>query len=184
MVEATTRIELDLDRTDRQILEELQLNGRIAVAELARRVHLSPTPCVERIRRLESSGYIQDYVARLDARLLGFDLLAFIEVSLDRTNPDFFERFRLAIRDIEEIIECHMVAGNFDYLLKVRAVSMAAFRRFLVEKLTSIAGLQHTHTYFTLEEVKSNSRLSLLTAKSRSRKRSGGGRYSLNASLS
>jgi Lrp/AsnC family transcriptional regulator, leucine-responsive regulatory protein len=162
MVESPIRVVTDLDHVDRQILEELQGDGRISVAELARRVHLSTTPCQERVRRLERDGFIKDYVARLDTRRLGFDLVAFIEVSLDRTNPDFFERFRLAVRDIDEVIECHMVAGNFDYLLKVRAVSMSAYRRFLVEKLTSIAGLQHTHTYFALEEVKSSTRIPLV----------------------
>src|ERR1700691_5488611 len=110
---------LDLDRIDRQILEQVQLDGRISVAELARRVHLSTTPCLERLRRLERDGFIKGYIAQLDPSRLGFDLLAFIEVSLDRTNPDFFERFRLAVRDLDEVIECHMVAGNFDYLLKV-----------------------------------------------------------------
>lgn len=162
MVESPIRVVADLDRVDRQILEELQGDGRISVAELARRVHLSTTPCQERMRRLERDGFIKDYVARLDTRRLGFDLVAFIEVSLDRTNPDFFARFRLAIRDMDEVIECHMVAGNFDYLLKVRAVSMSAYRRFLVEKLTSIAGLQQTHTYFALEEVKSSARIPLV----------------------
>lgn len=172
-VESTTRVIFDLDRLDRQILDELQRDGRISVAELARRVNLSPTPCLERMRRLEREGFIKDYVARLDMRRLGFDLLAFIEVSLDRTNPDFFQRFRLAVRDMPEIVECHMVAGKFDYLLKVHVTSMSTFRRFLVEQLTSIAGLQHTHTYFTLEEIKAGSALSLtLPRATRARKRS------------
>ncbi|HEY3654709.1 MAG TPA: Lrp/AsnC ligand binding domain-containing protein [Steroidobacteraceae bacterium] len=172
MADSSPRNVSDLDRVDRQILDELQSDGRLAVAELARRVHLSTTPCLERMRRLERDGFIKDYIARLDIRRLGFDLLAFIEVSLDRTNPDFFERFRLAVGEIDEVIECHMVAGNFDYLLKVRAVSMVAFRRFLVEKLTSIAGLQNTHTYFTLEEIKADARLPLTpVASARSRKR-------------
>jgi Lrp/AsnC family leucine-responsive transcriptional regulator len=162
MVELPYRTVLELDRIDRQILEELQLDGRISVAELARRVHLSTTPCQERMHRLERDGFIKDYVARLDARRLGFDLLVFVEVLLDRANPDLFERFRIAIRDIDEVIECYMVAGNFHYLLKVRANSMAAFQRFLVEKLTCIEGLQQTHTTFALDEVKLSKRLPIL----------------------
>jgi Lrp/AsnC family leucine-responsive transcriptional regulator len=160
-----------LDRTDLQILDQLQMDGRLAVAELGRRVHLSPTPCLERVRRLERDGYITGYTARLDEQRLGFDLLAFIEVSLDRTNPDFFERFKRSVADLDEVVECHMVAGNFDYLLKVRTISMADFRRFLVEKLTPISGLQQTHTYFTLESVKSRLRVPLAAEPLRRRKR-------------
>jgi Lrp/AsnC family leucine-responsive transcriptional regulator len=159
MVELPPRTVLELDRVDRQILEELQRDGRVSVAELARRVHLSATPCQERMRRLEREGFIKDYVARLDARRLGFDILVFVEVLLDRSNPDLFERFRIAIRDIDEVTECYMVAGNFQYLLKVRANSMAAYQRFLVEKLICVEGLQQTHTTFALDEIKLSTRL-------------------------
>ena len=151
----------DLDPVDREILAELQRDGRLSVAELARRVSLTATPCFERVRRLERAGYIKDYAARLDPERLGFAVLAFIEVSLDRTTPDVLERFRLAVRELDEVLECHMVAGGFEYLLKVRAVSTSAFRHFLAERLNAIPGLQRTHTYLVLEEVKSTTALPL-----------------------
>lgn len=159
MVEDTLKTVAILDRVDRQILDELQHNGRLAVAELARRVHLSPTPCLERLKRLEREGFIRGYIARLDAVLLGFTVIAFVEVSLDRTTPDVIDQFHLAMQTLEEVMECHMVAGNFDYLLKVRSVSTHAFRKFLGEKLFAVPGLQHTHTYMALEELKATSRL-------------------------
>src|SRR5688572_24309157 len=120
-----------LDGIDGKILDILQRDGRVTNVELARRVHLSPTPCFERVRRLEQSGYIERYVAQLNPRKLGLGLLAFIEVSLDKTNPNAFDRFRLAVADMPEVQECHMVAGGFDYLLKVRVADMETYRGFL-----------------------------------------------------
>ena len=158
MVDSTTPA---LDRIDRQLLADLQLNGRLSMAELARRVHLSPTACVERIKRLERDGLIRDYVARLDAARVGLPVLAYVEVELDRTTAESFARFRSVVREFDEVLECHMVAGQFDYLLKVRVASLAAFRRFLGERLTSIQGLVHTRTYMVLEEVKADAPLAI-----------------------
>lgn len=143
-----------LDRTDRRLLGLLQADGRLAIAELARRVHLSPTPCLERVRRLEREGYIRGYVADLDPAKLGAGLIAFVEILLDRTTPDVFNRFRDAVLGLDPVQECHMVAGGFDYLLKVRVRDMSAYRGFL-EQLAAIAGVQQTHTYVVMEEVKS-----------------------------
>jgi len=143
-----------LDRTDRQILALLQKDGRLAVAELARQVHLSSTPCLERVRRLEREGYIRGYAADLDPARLGAGLIAFVEVQLDRTTPDVFNRFRDGMVGLEPVQECHMVAGGFDYLLKVRTADMGAYRRFL-EELAAIPGIEQTHTYVVMEEVKS-----------------------------
>jgi Lrp/AsnC family transcriptional regulator, leucine-responsive regulatory protein len=144
-----------LDRTDRKLLRLLQDDGRLSVAELARQVHLSATPCLERIRRLEREGYIRGYAADLDPALLGAALIAFVEVQLDRTTPDVFNRFRDGVIGLEPVQECHMVAGGFDYLLKVRTADMAAYRRFL-EDLAALPGVQQTHTYVVMEEVKSS----------------------------
>jgi Lrp/AsnC family transcriptional regulator, leucine-responsive regulatory protein len=146
----------NLDRTDRRLLSLLQKDGRASVAELARQVHLSPTPCLERVRRLERDGYILGYSAHLDPHRLEAGLLAFVEVSLDRTTPDVFAHFRDAMLAIEEVQECHMVAGGFDYLVKVRVRNMEAYRRFLGERLTGLRGVQQTHTYVVMEEVKSS----------------------------
>jgi Lrp/AsnC family leucine-responsive transcriptional regulator len=144
----------DLDRTDRRILALLQADGRLSVAELARRVHLSATPCLERLRRLERDGYIRGYSAELDPARLGAGLIAFVEILLDRTTPDVFNRFKEAVLSLDPVQECHMVAGGFDYLLKVRVADMAAYRGFL-EQLAAIPGVQQTHTYVVMEEVKS-----------------------------
>ena len=143
-----------LDRIDRRLLALLQGDGRLAIAELARRVHLSATPCLERVRRLEREGYIRGYTADLDPALLGAGLIAFVEVQLDRTTPDVFNRFRDGVIGLTPVQECHMVAGGFDYLLKVRTADMAAYRRFL-EQLAALAGVEQTHTYVVMEEVKS-----------------------------
>src|SRR5437868_10803290 len=110
----------ELDRVDRQLLALLQSDGRLTVAELARTVNLTLTPCIERVRRLEREGFIEGYFAKLGARRLGQNMLAFTEVTLDHTTPDVFQRFNAAIMPVDEIIECHMVAGGFDYLLKTR----------------------------------------------------------------
>jgi Lrp/AsnC family transcriptional regulator, leucine-responsive regulatory protein len=145
-----------LDRIDRRLLLRLQQDGRISISKLAREVHLTVTPTLERVRRLESDGYIQGYFARLSARRLGLGLLAYVEVSLDRTTPDAFERFRQAMLAHDEIMECHMVAGGFDYLLKVQVTDMESYRRFLGDRIASLRGVQQTHTYFVMEEVKSS----------------------------
>ena len=143
-----------LDRIDRRLLALLQTDGRLSVAELARRVHLSPTPCFERVRRLEREGYIRGYAADLDPAKLGAGLIAFVEVQIDRTTPDVFNRFRDGVISLDPVQECHMVAGGFDYLLKVRTADMTAYRRFL-EDLAALAGVEQTHTYVVMEEVKS-----------------------------
>ena len=146
---------MQMDRLDYRILEILQKDGRLSFAELARRVHLSPTPCVERVRRLERLGYIRDYAAHLDPHKLGAHLLAFVEIRLDRTTPDVFDRFKEAVMRLDEVQECHMVAGGFDYLVKLRVADMEAYRRILGERIAALPGVQQTHTYFVMEEVKS-----------------------------
>jgi Lrp/AsnC family transcriptional regulator, leucine-responsive regulatory protein len=145
----------ELDRIDRKLLILLQKDGRAAISRLAREVHLTVTPTLERVRRLEAAGYIEGYFARLDPSKLGLGLLAYVEVSLDRTTPDAFERFKQVMLAHEEVMECHMVAGGFDYLLKVRVRDMESYRRFLGEHIASVRGVQTTHTYFVMEEVKS-----------------------------
>jgi Lrp/AsnC family leucine-responsive transcriptional regulator len=149
----------DLDRIDRRLLARLQQDGRTAISQLAREVHLTVTPTLERVRRLESSGYIEGYFARLSPRRLGLGLLAYVEVSLDRTTPDAFERFKQAMLAHDEVMDCHMVAGGFDYLLKVRVTDMESYRRFLGDRIAAVRGVQQTHTYFVMEEVKSTHRI-------------------------
>src|SRR5882757_1328808 len=145
----------DLDRIDRSLLAKLQHDGRTTVSQLAREVNLTITPTLERVRRLEASGHIEGYFARLNPGKLGLGLLAYVEVSLDRTTPDAFERFKQVMLAHDEVMECHMVAGGFDYLLKVRVIDMESYRRFLGDRIASVRGVQTTHTYFVMEEVKS-----------------------------
>jgi Lrp/AsnC family leucine-responsive transcriptional regulator len=143
-----------LDRTDLKILRLLQGNARMTNADLARSVNLSPTPCLERVRRLEAEGYILDYVTLLNPHKLGAGVISFIQVLLDRTNPDVFKRFKEQVSLCPEVMECHMVAGGFDYLLKVRTKSMLEYRDFLGETLARMSDIKQTHTYVVMEEVK------------------------------
>jgi Lrp/AsnC family leucine-responsive transcriptional regulator len=144
----------NLDRIDYKILRQLQDNGRLSNADLARSVNLSPTPCLERVRRLEADGYILDYVALLNPQKLGAGVISFIQVLLDRTTPDVFERFKEQVELCPEVMECHMVAGGFDYLLKVRTSSMIEYRNFLGDTLARMSDIKQTHTYVVMEEVK------------------------------
>ncbi|MET0744609.1 MAG: Lrp/AsnC ligand binding domain-containing protein [Microvirga sp.] len=149
----------DIDRTDRRILKLLQADGRISAVELADKVGLSPTSTSERMKRLQRDGYIAGFGARLDPHRLGLGLLVFVEVSLDKTTPDVFEKFASAVKRAPEVLECHMVAGGFDYLVKTRVADMAAYRRFLGEILLSLPGVKETRTYAVMEEVKSEGML-------------------------
>jgi len=146
-----------LDKIDRNILKKLQLDGRISNVKLAELVHLSPTPCLERVKRLEKEGFIKGYVAILEPRMLDAALVSFIEVSLGRTTTRALDNFRRVIMEMEEVQECHMVAGGFDYLIKVRTSDMEHYRRFLGEKLSSIEDISATHTYVVMEEIKASS---------------------------
>lgn len=142
------------DETDRRILRVLQTDGRITNAELAKRCHLSPAACFERVRRLREREVISGYAALLDPAKVGRALLIFVEVLLDRTTTDVFEAFAQAVRVSPEILECHMVAGGFDYLIKARVRDMEAYRAFLGDILVRMPGVRETRTYAVLEEVK------------------------------
>jgi Lrp/AsnC family leucine-responsive transcriptional regulator len=143
-----------IEETDRRILRELQRDGRITNQELARRCHLSPAACFERVKRLRERGVITGYAALLDPAKLERALLIFVEVHLDRTTEETFERFADHVRRAPEVLECHMVAGGFDYLIKARVKDMAAYRAFLGETLVAMPGVRETRTYAVLEEVK------------------------------
>lgn len=152
---------MDLDRLDRRILSILQTDGRIAAVDLADQVGLSPTSTGERLKRLQKDGYIDGFGARLNPERIGLGMLIFIEVSLHRTTPDIFDLFANAVRKAPQVLECHMVAGGFDYLIKTRVSSMAAYRRFLGEVLLSFPGVRETRTYAVMEEVKAHGLLPL-----------------------
>jgi Lrp/AsnC family leucine-responsive transcriptional regulator len=151
----------DLDRTDRRILAQLQDDGRISNLKLAEAVALSPTAVLARVQRLTREGYIEGYEARLNPRLLGAGMLVFVEVLLDRTTPNVFEAFRAAVQVHPEILECHMVAGGFDYLVKTRVADMDAYRSFAGTVLWRLPGVRETRTYAVMEEVKNSTKLPL-----------------------
>lgn len=159
MVDSKKRPGKDLDRIDRNILNELQKDGRISNVELSKRVGLSPTPCLERVRRLERQGFIQGYTALLNPHYLDASLLVFVEITLNRGAPDVFEQFNAAVQKLEEIQECHLVSGDFDYLLKTRVPDMSAYRKLLGETLLRLPGVNDTRTYVVMEEVKQSNRL-------------------------
>ncbi|NKE45466.1 AsnC family transcriptional regulator [Roseomonas frigidaquae] len=143
----------EIDRIDRRMLALLQRDGRATVAELAARIGLSPSAASERLRRLQAQNIITGWGARLDAARIGLGLLVFVEISLDHTTPDAFDRFATAVKRVPEVLECHMVAGGFDYLVKARVADMAAYRRFLGDVLLSLPGVKASHTYAVIEEV-------------------------------
>ena len=154
-----------LDKIDLKILNALQSNARISNIELARQVGLSATPCSERVRNLEALGYIDSWGASLNPRLLNLELLVFVEITLTRTSPDVFQEFGDAVVRLPQILECHLVSGNFDYLLKARVADMAAYRKLLGETLLTLPGVSDSRTYVVMEEVKEGHQLPVQRAR-------------------
>lgn len=150
-----------LDRTDRKILEVLQKNARIANVALARRVNLTPTPCLERVKRLEKDGFITDYVALLDPIKANAALCAYLEIQLSETTTEALQRFNQHMLALDEVMECQLVAGGFDYIIKIRVADMQHYQRFLGEKLSTIQGISQSHTYVVIEDIKSITAINL-----------------------
>ncbi|GAA5029924.1 AsnC family transcriptional regulator [Massilia sp. JS1662] len=142
-----------LDRIDLHILSILQDDGRIVMKDLAERVGLSLTPCIERVKRMERDGVIAGYHARVAPRALGLQILVFVEITLRQKSEQAFERFRRAMLSIPEVMECHLVSGDFDYLIKARIPEMTEYRRLLGEILHVADGGQ-SKSYVVMEEVK------------------------------
>ena len=152
---------LGLDRLDLRILRALQDDGRMTNLKLAEEIGLSPTAVLARVQRLTREGYILGYEARLNPLKLGAGMLVFVEVLLDRTTPNVFDEFKAAVQVRPEIMECHMVAGGFDYLLKTRSADMGDYRSFAGTVLWQLPGVRETRTYAVMEEVKNSAKLSL-----------------------
>lgn len=150
-----------IDRIDLRILQALQADGRLSNLKLAETVGLSPTAVLARTQRLQREGYIMGFEARLNPLKLGCGMTVFVEVLLDRTTPNVFEAFKAAVQVRDEIMECHMVAGGFDYLLKTRMADMVAYRDFAGSVLWQLPGVRETRTYAVIEEIKSSTRLPL-----------------------
>ena len=145
-----------LDRVDIAILKILQLDGRITNVELAKKVNLSASPCLDRVKRLEGEGYIKRYGAFISAHKLGYGMTAFIQVTLDRTTADVFKLFKKEVVKIIGIVECHLVAGGYDYLLKTRFSDMESYR-LILEKVVNLPSISQTHTYMVTEHIKEDS---------------------------
>ncbi len=145
-----------IDRIDRNILAQLQKDGRLSNVELSKRVGLSPTPCLERVKRLEKDKYITGYQAILNPHKLDAALLVIVEITLTKTSPDVFDDFAKAVHELDVIQECHLVSGNFDFLLKTRVSDMAAYRELLGDILLRLPAVSESRTYVVMEEVKSS----------------------------
>lgn len=148
-----------LSRIDRKILTELQRNGRISYAELARRVGLTTSPCLERVRRLENEGIIKGYTALLDPAQLRCSLVVFVQVRLVRMSQHIFDEFASAAAVLDQVQECCLVSGSFDYLIKARVADMEAYRKFLGETLLSLPHVQESTSFVVMEQVKETTQL-------------------------
>ena len=137
-----------------KILEALQEDSRMTVQQISERVGLSTTPCTERVRRLEREGIIMGYHARLNPQQLKASLLVFVEISLDYKSGDTFEDFRRAVLKLPHVLECHLVSGDFDYLVKARINEMASYRKLLGDILLKLPHVRESKSYIVMEEVK------------------------------
>jgi Lrp/AsnC family leucine-responsive transcriptional regulator len=149
-----------LDRIDMIILKTLQHEGRISNVELAKKINLSASPCLDRVKRLENEGYIKHYGAFLNAAKLNYSMTAFIQVTMARTTADVFKLFKIEVVKIKEIVECHLVAGGYDYLLKIRFANMDNYR-LVLEKVGNLPDIVQTHTYIVTEHIKEDSSVPL-----------------------
>ncbi|MFD0916677.1 Lrp/AsnC ligand binding domain-containing protein [Pseudahrensia aquimaris] len=143
-----------LDNIDKHILNELQANGRLSIVELAQRVNLTKTPCSERVRRLEKAGVISGYNAKISPAKIDMNHVTIVHINMLQTVDNSLEDFNAAVRDIPEIQTCMMIAGSFDYMLKVRTRDMAHFRELLGEKISKLPNVMQTHSFAVMETVK------------------------------
>ncbi|EGF31522.1 transcriptional regulator, AsnC family [Oxalobacteraceae bacterium IMCC9480] len=153
-----------LDKIDRHILRLLQRDGRMAMKELSEQVGLSITPCIERVKRMERDGVITGYYARVSPAAVGVNLLVFVEITLNQKSAKAFEQFRHEVLRIPEVMECHLVSGDFDYLIKARIREMAEYRTLLGDMLLQLPGAAQSKSYVVMEEIKETLELPLATS--------------------
>jgi Lrp/AsnC family leucine-responsive transcriptional regulator len=144
----------DLDRTDRKILEIIQLDGRISMTDLAQKIGLSVSPCTERVRRMERENVISGYHARVAPEALGKNLLVFVEIKLVTNSGEIFDKVRQELASMPEVQECYLVSGGYDYLVKARLGGMPEYRRLLADILKKLPVAAESHSYVVMEEVK------------------------------
>ena len=145
-----------IDNFDHKILKLLQGDGRMTITELSNKIGLSKTPCLKRIKKLEAAGYIKGYTAIIDHELVKNNHIAFVQIKMDDTKTNALNAFNRAIKEIPEVEQCHMIASNFDYLLKVRTENMESYRKVLGEKISSLPNVQHSSTFVVMEEIVSS----------------------------
>ncbi len=148
-----------LDRIDRQILKIVQQDGRISVVDLASKVNLSKSPCLQRLRRLENEGFILGYRAELNPQKVAQGHLVYVQVKLESTSRQRLEAFNKAVRAVPQVVTCHMMSGGYDYLLKVRSKDMSSYRALLGDVISALPGVFQTSTFPVMEEVKDLARL-------------------------
>ncbi|MBT8142258.1 MAG: winged helix-turn-helix transcriptional regulator [Gammaproteobacteria bacterium] len=153
--------DISLGKTDLKILKALQENGRIKYSELANQVGLTTSPCIERIKRLERDGYISAYTAILNPKKLNASMVVLVQVRLDRSIKNSFEKFRKAVLNLPQVQECYLVTGNYDFTIKARVSDMDAYRKFLESDLLSIAGVQESTSSVVIESIKESMALTL-----------------------
>lgn len=145
---------MELDRTDRRILKELQIDGRMSNQELADRVGLSPSPCLRRVKQLEEASIIEGYVAKVNASKLGLKMMALIQIRMDRHTPERFDEFERTIKDYPQVQECILITGQTaDYQVKVIVADMEEYQDFLLNKITPLPGVSDVHSSFVLRQV-------------------------------
>ncbi|NMF99960.1 winged helix-turn-helix transcriptional regulator [Aromatoleum toluolicum] len=144
----------ELDRIDRRILDLLQKDGRISMTDLAAKIGLSATPCTERVRRLEREGVITGYHAHVNPHALGKNLLVFVEIKLSAKSAEVFDRVKKELSFVPEVMECHLVSGDFDYLVKARITEMGEYRRLLGNILLKLPSAAESRSYVVMEELK------------------------------
>jgi DNA-binding Lrp family transcriptional regulator len=155
---------MELDAIDLRILAELQQDGALTNVELARRVHLSPSPCLARVKALEAGGVIERYVALASAKALGLGLNVFINISLKEQSKSALAEFEQRIAEHDEVMECYLMTGDSDYLIRVAVADMGALERFILEQLTPIPGIEKIRSSFALKQVRYKTALPLPTA--------------------
>ncbi|MDA7578907.1 Lrp/AsnC ligand binding domain-containing protein [bacterium] len=142
-----------IDSFDHKILTLLESDGRMSITNLSNQIGLSKTPCLNRIKKLEKAGYIKGYKAIINHNLIENNHIAFVQIKMDDTKTSALSSFNKAIQEILEVEECHMIASNFDYLLKVRTEDMDSYRKVLGEKISALPHVQHSSTFVVMEEV-------------------------------
>ncbi|MEZ4885383.1 MAG: Lrp/AsnC family transcriptional regulator [Chitinophagales bacterium] len=151
-----------IDPTDKRILELLQKNGKIKIKEIAHALKMTNTPIFDRIKRLEKEGYIEGYSTILAKEKLGFKLVAFCSVTLEKHHKEYLTQFVEDIQDIPEVIECYHIAGMFDYLLKIYSKDMIDYQHFITQKLAALPNIGRVQSSFVMTEIKNNTTLPLL----------------------